>query len=59
MFSYSLAAAISKDDQLIIEFLRGHVDDLNYMRQQVALFQHHDAITGTSTHQVMVDYAKR
>ncbi|KAK3090813.1 hypothetical protein FSP39_014890 [Pinctada imbricata] len=43
------------DDEMVVSMLK----ELEYARQALALFQHHDAITGTSTHSTATDYRKR
>ncbi|XP_071159952.1 alpha-mannosidase 2-like [Mytilus edulis] len=59
LFTYCFADAIRKTNQTVIDSFTDKIGDLSYIRQQVALFQHHDAITGTSTSKVMKDYGKR
>ena len=54
LFSFGLI--LSKIDNSMINKIRS---DLNYARKNFALFQHHDAITGTSKDQVVKDYGIR
>ena len=55
---FSLANLIEKSSNDDDRF-KNYLDDFIFARQNLALFQHHDGITGTAKDFVVKDYAKR
>ncbi|XP_059084472.1 alpha-mannosidase 2-like [Tigriopus californicus] len=56
LYTYSLNKARQEADKEAIHFLEALFVHLTTARRHLALFQHHDAITGTSKQFVMHDY---
>lgn len=44
---------------ILLKALSRNYDNLVYARRSIALFQHHDGITGTSPRNTMLDYARK
>ena len=57
--SAEILFSLSQDKRRAVHQLSSGFEELESARRDLGLFQHHDAITGTSKHFVMVDYQNR
>ena len=59
LFSWAWVTANQSDNYKVARFLAEQYENLSKARENMAIFQHHDGITGTSKAHVMIDYARK
>ncbi|XP_076370606.1 alpha-mannosidase 2-like isoform X1 [Tachypleus tridentatus] len=59
LYSLAKAVVIQQGNAQFLELMHQNYEHLTFARQALGLFQHHDAITGTSKQRVMHDYGQK